>query len=171
MHTVNFDDLDTTTQSVIPAPFTYNWLAFHPSWQVARVGNDIPFVPSSQSNALVLPTEFASATAEFYSVSACDTFDLISLWIIGCWVNPKYFKTDEACIVTFTGTKADGSIVTWERPVRKTSMEIIQFSTSRGFTNLKKVQLKSRFEFGTTTAGRIALDDIVIGRQDGKVSC
>lgn len=86
-------------------------------------------------------------------------------------MNPKYFRTDEACIVTFTGTKADGNTVSWERPVRKTTMEIINFATSRGFTGLRKLNMESRFEFGNGTAGRIALDDIVIARQDGKVTC
>lgn len=50
-------------------------------------------------------------------------------------------------------------------------MEIIQFATSRGFTGLTKLNMQSRFEFGTGTAGRIALDDIVITRQEGKVTC
>lgn len=136
-----------------------------------RNGTNLPFIPHSQSNAIALPIAFQAATAEFYSISPCDSFNLLSLWIIGCWVNPKYFLTDEACIVTFTGTKTDGTTVTWERPVKKTTMEIIEFSNSRGFTGLTKLNMQSRFEFGTGTAGRIAIDDIVIARQEGKVTC
>lgn len=153
-------------------PSRYDWLSFHPSWQVAKNGSSIPFTPHSSRNAVVMSPAFSNATAEFSTACPDDCFDIQSLWIIACWVNPRYFRTDEACIITFTGTKANGTEVTWTRPVRKTTMEIVQFSKNRGFNCLKKLRMDTRFEFGNGTAGRIGVDEMILNRRvSGNSTC
>ncbi|KAH8147080.1 uncharacterized protein LAJ45_08879 [Morchella importuna] len=172
--TVNFDDLNATT-ALHPAPTLYEGFKFDPSWNIVQAGPNIPFIPHSPSNVLVTGPNYNNTHAEFSVAEKGDAFDVVSLWMIGCFVNPRYFSNDTACLTTFTGKRIDGSVVSFERPVRKTTMEIIQDFPDRKFTNLVSFHMKNRWEIKNQTsghpAGRFGIDNIVINKVDPTASC
>ncbi|KAI5847918.1 hypothetical protein DFP73DRAFT_543623 [Morchella snyderi] len=171
--TLNFDDLNGTTV-LHPAPTIYEGLKFDRSWYIVQAGPSIPFIPHSPSNVLVTGPNYNITNAEFSVADNGTTFDVVSLWMIGCFVNPRYFASDIACLTTFTGTKSDGSVVSFERPVRKTTMEIIQDFPAKRFTDLVAFRMENRFEFTsnkTHPAGRFGIDNIVINKVDHTASC